>query len=198
MTTKREFEEREGEVLGVKGRFFGVVVADNGRILNQRFKTFSREYTEHGQKYRIAAELRFDDECRNGHETFSITADGRVWDRGAWRDSFGGCCHEQIAQHFPALAPLIPWHLCSTNGPMHYEANAVYLAGDRGCWGLRKGEGKARELDAARRVAVWPEATDAELMQEPETLRAALRARLPALLERFKAAMLDAGFIWPA
>lgn len=56
------------------------------------------------------------------------------------------------------------------------------------------GEGKARELDAARRSACWPEATDSELSAEPETLRAALMARLPALLDSFESALRDAGF----
>ncbi len=60
------------------------------------------------------------------------------------------------------------------------------------CW---IGEGKARDLAAARAAAVWPDATDAELMAEPDELRAALAARLPALLERFRADMLAAGFM---
>lgn len=237
--------ESEVSVLGVKGRAFNVVTASDGRILNQVIKTFSREYTEGGQKYRISAELRFDDNCNNEHESFSITATGHEWDsKGAyWRDSFGGCCHEQIAKHLLALAPLIKWHLTSTDGPMHYEVNTVYHAGDRDHNGLRKGEvrqirngktgalawimkgaqtqyhdgempptgtvslqwepwnrigeGKARELDFARSSAVWPDATDAELMQEPEALKAALRARLPALLADFQDAMRGAGFVWP-
>ena len=60
------------------------------------------------------------------------------------------------------------------------------------------GEGKARDFDAARRCAIWPEATDAELMQEPAELRAALEARLPALIEAFRADMDAAGFLWDA
>ena len=236
-------QEAAISVHGAPARAFNVVRADNGRILNQRIKTFAREYMEHGRKQRLSVELRFDDSCNNGHETFAITADGHELDRGAWRESIGGCCHDEIARRFPELAPLIQWHLVSTDGPMHYEGNVVYLAGDRDCWGLRKdevrqirngktgelawirkgkgteyhdgptppaesyvvqwepwnriGEGKARELDAARSVAVWPEATDAELMQEPAALKTALAARLPALLERFKAAMLGAGFVYP-
>lgn len=59
------------------------------------------------------------------------------------------------------------------------------------------GEGKARELDFARSSAVWPEATDEELMQEPEELTKALQARLPALMAAFKHDMTEVcGFIW--
>lgn len=226
-------------VFGVEARAFNVVAADNGRILNQTIKA-TRYYKEEGHDYRITAELRFDDQCGNGHETFAITADIRE----DGREYMGGCCHDEIAQHFPEFAHLIPWHLTSTDGPMHYPANAIYFAGDRDCHGLRKdeqcqirngktnalawimrgaqtryhdgdapppeetvtlkwepwlrvGEGKARELDSARRAAVWPEATDAELSQEPDALRAALLARLPALLVAFRADMLAAGFLWP-
>ncbi len=124
--------EREVSVLGVKGRAFNVVAAENGRILNQKIKTFSREYMEHGRKQRLSVELRFDDDCRNGHETFSITASGWEWERGAWRETFGGCCHEEIAKRFPELAPLIQWHLVSTDGPMNYTANTLYHALEHG------------------------------------------------------------------
>lgn len=61
---------------------------------------------------------------------------------------------------------------------------------------MREGEGKERDLDAARRVAVWPDATDAELMQEPEELRAALVARLPGLIAAMRADIEAAGFVW--
>lgn len=47
--------------------------------------------------------------------------------------------------------------------------------------------GKERELDAARRAAVWPDATDDELMADD--LRERLEARLPALLDEFNADM---------
>lgn len=132
------------------------------------------------------------------------------------------------------LRPLRRWHLCSVDGtPMHYIANTLFLAGDKDCWGLRKGEtrqyknrageltwepchpgppvmygptcpppytkggvvipyraanqvgeGKARELDAARRAASWPEATDEELINATEET---LMARLPALQAQFRA-----------
>lgn len=61
----------------------------------------------------------------------------------------------------------------------------------------REGEGKERDLAAARRCAVWPDAADEELCQERPQLEAALKARLPALLAEFKQAMLEIGFIYP-
>jgi hypothetical protein len=221
-----------------------------------------------GKSARLHAKIRFDDSMRNGHASFAITGTisgaARSCDNGTI-----GCAHDDIAAIFPELAHLIRWHLCATDGPMHYVASAIYLAGDRDssglragesrqirngrtgelCWTLeavnapgvrisgtptgdkyreaatvplfilensvncdgeclppapalqwvpwlRHGEGKARELDAARRVAVWPDATDAELSVDPETLKAALEARLPALIEAFRADMTAAGLLW--
>ena len=189
----------------------------------------------------IQATVRFDN-------TFAIT--GEVKTPTRWEA--GGCLHEDIARKFPNLAPLIKWHLTSTDGPLHYLANTVFLAGDRDCWGLKKGErrqiingrtghpgwelvgvvngvevphwdipntvdadvcpeaptfkyapwcrvgeGKERQLDAARRTAVWPEATDEQLSLPPEELKTLLKARHPALMQAFRADMEAFGFEWP-
>ena len=247
--------EQAVEIFGVPARAFSVVAdTETGRILNQTIKA-SRQYEEDGRQYRITVNIRFDDSCRNGHESFAITGDiDEKTARGTWREHSGGCIHEEIARHFPELARLIPWHLTSTDGPMHYLANTLYLAGDRDsngllkgekrqikngrtglpCWKLtaineageeveswnlpkeydgetppeskftmewrpwcRTGEGKARELDAARRAANWPEATDEELSAPRADLEAALLKRAPALLEAFRADIEAAGLIWP-
>jgi hypothetical protein len=128
----------------------------------------------------LTVTLRFDDGCFNGYMNFSITAVLRE----RRRETIGGSCHELITEWFLELAPLIKWHLCAINGPMHYVANTVYHAG-------------AGEFAHARRSAVWPDATDAQLRADKETLTAALRARLPALLAEFRAAMVDVcGFEW--
>lgn len=97
-----------------------------------------------GRNAFITAKVRYDDECGNGHNTFAITGeiyrtDKRLRDNGP---QACGCLHEEIAKHFPELAPLIKWHLCNSDGPWGYLENTVYLAGDRDCWGLRKGEFK--------------------------------------------------------
>lgn len=68
----------------------------------------------------------------------------------------------------------------------------------RPCLKMITGKGKERQLDSARSAAVWPDATDADLCQEPEALKAALVARLPALLANFHADMEAAGFLWPS
>lgn len=272
----------------------------------QRFISESRPCPKYGKNAQIIAELRFDDECKNGHNTFAIT--GEIFEivRGRKNEIAGGCVHDEITAAFPEFAHLIKWHLTSTDGPMHYLANSVYLASDADSSGKRKGEpkqwehgyifgdspiawrvkaslfqwieakrefnastpktnpahgfrivsiehansdstgykfspkytfegfankwhecpfddesqaqqvcqalntctvtavrdavayseGKARELDAARRAAVWADATDEELCAPSAELRAKLEARLPALLASFRADIEAAGFMW--
>lgn len=72
----------------------------------------------------IGATVRYDDQCGNGHNSFSIT--------GRTSDGSGGCIHEEIAKHFPELAPFIKWHLFDSTGPMHYLANTIYHAEEHG------------------------------------------------------------------
>lgn len=281
-------KEHVYSMLGVEGRMFNKVLnTKTGLFLNQTFKA-SRPYCkDDADGPHITVEIRFDDQCRNGHQTFSII-------------SQNGCDHEEIAKFFPELAHLIKWHLTSTDGPTHYIANASYHAGDWDHWGLRKGEaskdpkhqqsrilfgdspishkvterfkkfiedklagdkvfyirpvehkkepgnyaykdkysfdgyecewyqcpfdtvaeaqewqtalgtchiefitvptlfgeGKERDLDAARRVAVWPEATDEQLCAPRSELEAALAERLPALMAAFRADMDSIGMLW--
>lgn len=58
------------------------------------------------------------------------------------------------------------------------------------------GEGKARDLDAARRAAIWPDASDEILSADKATLSAALAERLPDLIAEFRRDMLATGFLW--
>lgn len=200
-------QERAIGVFGVPARAFNVVTASDGRILNQTIKA-SRQIGKHE---RLVVNLRFDDECNNGHETFAITAD--LYDSRQKRDRgivACGCLHDDIAKHFPEFARLIPWHLTSTDGPIHYLENTMYWLGFRG-WTDGKPSSPPK-LDYARKTAVWPDMPESMLAPKlGDTLgykaaqrdkgapvEAALMARLPALLERFKADMLAVGFDWPA
>lgn len=280
------------DLFGLKGRAHSVVMDGETKIIRNQKITSCRLIKEG----RIVVELRFDDECRNGHESFSIT--GSLYDERGSGVAFG-CIHDHIAKYFPSLEPLVKWHLCSVGGPMHYIGNVVYLAGEKDCRGRAKGEpssydtvvyfddvpfphkvgdkfwkwlqtindfsvvhveeierlkkpedtfdygpkytlsgymddikwhecpfdskryaddflaslrqckvrfdkiptafskGKERELDKARRCAIWLDATDEELSVSKEELTEKLNARLPGLLKEFKEAMLSCGFIWP-
>lgn len=130
---------------------------------------------------KIVINLRYDDECKNRHKTFSITGD--LYEKnnhGVFVWVAGGCLHEDIERLAPEFSEYIKWHLCGENQPLHYIANTLYFA-------------KKRDFNAARMSAIWPDATDEQLSKEPEELEKILLQRLPALLSDFKKAMEEIG-----
>jgi len=73
--------------------------------------------------------IRLNDECKNGHQDFSVTA--TFWEIGKTRNDrnmiCGGCCHEEILKIRPDLKQFTDLHLCDFNGvPMYAEANGFY------------------------------------------------------------------------
>ena len=52
-----------------------------------------------------------------------------------------------------------------------------------GCLGISKAKARNATFAAARSCAIWPDATDEQLCAEPDVLKAALLARLPALMQ---------------
>lgn len=106
---------------------------------SQFYKTEWKEYKEGGERYRIRANVRYDDQCGNGHNTFAITGETNHY-RNGWREDSCGRIHDLIGKHFPELAPYIKWHLVSSDAPLHYAANAIYHASNRDCWGKLAGE----------------------------------------------------------
>ena len=102
--------------------------------------TKTKDITYYGKPAVITAEIRHDDQCGSGHNSFSIT--GSIKKKGRHEPDICGCIHEEIKKHFPELAPFIKWHLTSTDEPMHYVANTVYLAGAKDYNGLYAGETK--------------------------------------------------------
>ncbi len=92
---------------------------------------------------RIVAKIRYDDKYGNGHNSFAITAN--IYNsRGRWEA--GGCCHDEFVEAFPDYAHLIKWHLCSSDGPLHYIANTLYHA-------LEYGTKKAWVYEYPREIA---------------------------------------------
>ena len=63
-----------------------------------------------GKPADLYANIRYDDQCGNGHNSFAIT--GSVYKAGRKSNSafiMGGCIHEIIAEHMPNLASFIKW-----------------------------------------------------------------------------------------
>jgi hypothetical protein len=89
----------------------------------------------------IIIKIRLNDECKNGHQDFSITGTTyRLFEKGDRKDGdwkvfngknytfdSGGCIHETILKVKPELKIFVDLHLCDYKGiPMHAVANGFY------------------------------------------------------------------------
>lgn len=78
-------------------------------------------------------DIRLNDECKNGHQDFAITAD--IYKKGKPKiDKYhimGGCCHDEILKVHPELKIFVDLHLCDYKGiPMHAIENGFYFLRD--------------------------------------------------------------------
>ena len=127
----------------------------------------------------IYVRIRHDDQCGNGHNTFTIT--GNIYKHKRPKTDrnhlASGMLHEEIVKAFPLLKPYLKWHLCSTDQPLRYVANSLYVA-------------IHYDLENARACAIWPDAKLSDFTAEN------LEARLPALMLEFKKAVESLGLIY--
>jgi hypothetical protein len=147
-------------------------------LTHKQTKTVEKSIRYDGRDRLAVLKIRWDDDCRNGHNSFAITLAIYGGQTTATRMIACGCQHDLVAKHFSAYKHLTKWHLVSSDEPMHYIANTVYHAA----------QGNAVY---AASTAVWPElATDTALLSDPIALTAALTGRLPALMAAFKAELI--------
>ena len=138
----------------------------------------------------IRAQVRYDDRCGNGHQTFSITAEiysktryrGEAtvtYNKRTYWNSSGGCCHDEVARAFPELAPFIKWHLMNSEGPMHYIPNALYWFKNKNLRNFKQhivfGWGSEHEFDLA----------DETMFANQDDTEMWLHERLPYLMNAF-------------
>jgi hypothetical protein len=81
-----------------------------------------------GSDYRrFEIKITLADECRNGHNDFSLTASGWSKDNFKQEMDCGGCMHEEILKLRPDLKPFADLHLSDAKGnPMYASANGFY------------------------------------------------------------------------
>lgn len=73
--------------------------------------------------------IKLNDECKNGHQDFSITAN--LYKHNAVKSDRncigGGCCHDDILKIAPEFKQFVNLHLCDKDGiPMYASANGYY------------------------------------------------------------------------
>jgi len=89
---------------------------------------------------RLRVNMRYDDQCGNKHNSFSIT--GNWWEKGtsSGEPNSGGCLHDDIYEYAEDLRKYIKFHLCTSDGPSAYVSNATYCAGNRDYNGRAPGD----------------------------------------------------------
>lgn len=193
--TKIQIDDREINVFSNIVDLFKQSQRTRSQFKTDLIKLPNNEYLE--------VKIRFDDQCNNKHNSFSITGtiyDGDPTDKGElWLDRhflLGGCIHDEIAKYTPQYAKYIKWHNTKADGPTYYIENTrffveQYLNFDYLDHHYNNFKTKEEYLEAARDSAVWSDATIEELGSE-----LALYNRLPALMQEFKTDMEELGFTW--
>lgn len=114
-------------------------------LVKKQVKTYEKIFKENNINHRIVCNVRYDDECGNCHNSFSIT--GTIYsDESSSNERYfvtGGCIHEDISKHFPELKHLVKWHSTNSDGPLYYVDNTTYHARDREHKGKEIGEAVA-------------------------------------------------------
>jgi len=141
-------------------------------VRNQKI-TFEKQISKNRL---LTVTVRFDDHCGNGSNDLAVTGEVTTLSKKTMFE--GGCIHDTIAKHFPELKEAITYHLCSTDGPMHYIANTMYWA-------------KKGNLEYARRTAKAPDTTLEQLLDKEW-----LEERLPSLLNNLHKIVTNLGMVY--
>ena len=131
--------------------------------------------------------IRLNDECKNGHQDFSITA--TFWEIGKVRSDrnliMGGCCHDEILKVRPDFQIFVNLHLCDYSGvPIYAVENGFYH--------LQNGFNKTKVTDEnfadefCKYYRLTPNQFDA-LRQSENKLRYTLNLQNLGILEQWKA-----------
>jgi len=182
-----------------------LLVSSSSRVSSQVRTYGPQPITGYGIGAQITATVRFDDQCENGYNTFSITADVRT--PSSYDSEACGCLHNEVAKAFPELEPFLKWHMCSTDGPLHYIENTMYWLGRRGYsrWdneraGRTSGPSDPPIFKHAKKTAIWPDMPESFIVTETSIsntgVQKALTDRLPALLVEFRRAIEALGMSW--
>lgn len=94
----------------------------------QKSNNLRHSFTKIVGKEKTVVKIRLNDECKNGHQDFSITCD--IYEKrsnGQFYDVGGGAAHEHILKLFPELKQFVDLHLSDAKGvPMYAVENGFY------------------------------------------------------------------------
>ena len=141
-------------------------------------KKFTKNINFCGKPCKMHVEIRYDDECNNGHNSFSIMGDIII----DGKYELSGCIHKEITTFFPKLKHLIKWHFMTSEGPLYYIDNTIF-------------EFKRGNIKQAKMWAIWgitPLDTNVSLLANEHFLK----KRLPYIMKAFKKDIKNLGFIF--
>lgn len=148
-------------------------------------------YRVEGKRYRIRAEYGIQQVYDQEPHFFMI---GSVNWKGRGYTRHRMAIGDHIEAYFPELSRFVKWHLSSAEGPPWYPANGVYW------WKIILGleprpERSGDPWDNFRQAIVFGALDDDEMPPpdaSPEDVEEWLLARLPALRDAFRQAMVEA------
>ena len=174
------------------------------KLTKEQKREYRKIFQEDGRRKVLIATVQHDDRCGNGHNTFSIT--GEVWRANKAGEPIGndcemcGCIHDVISEHIPELRKYIKWHLVSTDGPLHYLANAEYWAGGYPQWCDGK-PNSPPNVAHLKSTIVWGGApgydtSEDKIITNWADLEIFLINRLPELMKNFQTAVEELGLTY--
>lgn len=163
-----------------------IAIFENSQTVKRQVMTYNKVIGNIG----IKVEVRWDDRCGNGKNSFSITGDMGEKRKGNYKhdvfyigdDRFiytcGGCIHDKIGKYFPELKHLIKYHLMNANAPTYFFENAQYHA-------------KEGNLKSAQKCAFWDSASLDDILDDAKMLD-----HLAKIMPEFKTEVLKLGMVW--
>lgn len=142
------------------------------------------------------------DECKNGHNTFSIRLIAHiVKHRHGYLDpKFVSVITDQIyspelgtmQKYFPEFVKYLKYRLFSVYGPLYYFENTAYFASDKDY----AANPKEREIDKAVGSCLGQNLDRKVFELSTDELMEALTDRLPAIMAEFKQDIEELGFVY--
>ena len=195
-TTVTIAPERAANVLGVEGTFSPRVAFSDWRDtwMQQSFSAV-RETATH----RCTILLRLDDCMHAGVNTFYMTLVLRELNSPHHRIR-SRLAEDSLGRFFPELLHLHRWLNMSREGSRHYFTGTLQAAREARIYHhlCKKTQDTRAKIDASlvymRATALWPDATNEDLLQPESRLLVALKRRLPTIIAEFEKDMTALGF----
>lgn len=147
----------------------------------------TKQETKHNGLNSTTIIFTYDDNCRNGYNTFAITGEYRE----CGRVMACGAIHSILEKVFPEYAHLIKWHLVSSQAPMYYKENGQFWAKEYLRLAGKDAYAARQALKAMRGTVCNPKASPSQVLNASW-----LAENLENIMSKFKADIEALGFVY--